>query len=295
MKNLALLLLLLTILADAQPPHRLVVGSWNIENLGGQRTQSPEQLAVHLRLAGADIIALQEIHDTGPGLSNGSLEVALRELSREPGQSWTYRLHPNKPPRETERLCGVAWNQEVVEPVGEPLRIAIKDDPNDRYPIWHRHPQAMKFRVLGQSETDFVLISIHMKSNRRPKGEDDFFTRMQRALEARTLVAQLPAISEHFDGEQDIVIVGDTNCLDAAEPALESYRGAGLRDLNLLDFNTHAKGRAPFDRFFVPADQKEFRNSHQIVLSPTDRRNYEQRVSDHYLILTTLEVSPDDD
>lgn len=294
MRKCLVLIALLATLAAADTPRRLVVGSWNIENLGGQRQQSPEEIALHLGLTGAHVIALQEIHDTGDGLSNERLAEALEALSSQTQQNWTYRLFPNKPPNEEQRLCGVAWNQDIVEPVGEPLRLEIKDDPEDDYPIWHRHPQAMKFRVKGEALTDFVLISVHMKSNWKPKGKDDFFTSRQRELEARTLVEQLPAIRRHF-ADEDIVIVGDTNCLDAAEPALQNYRDAGFRDLNLLDFDTHVKGEAPFDRFYVPQDQREFKSSRQLVLVPTDWRDYEKRVSDHYLILTTLDILRDDD
>lgn len=288
------LLLLLTIIAVAQPPRYIVVGSWNIENLDGHRSQAPEALARHLALAGADIVALQEIHDTGIGLSNKRLDRALKLLNQE-GEEWQYRLFPNKPPNEKQRLCGIAWNARKLEPVGEPLRLDITDDPNDDYAIWHRHPHAMKFQVRGDQMTDFVLIPIHMKSNRRPKGKDEFFTRRQRGLEASTLAEQLPRVQQHFGEEHDIIIAGDTNCLDVSEPGLANYRAAGLKDLNLLDFSTHTRGRSPFDRFFVPSSQPEFESSAQIVLRPTDQRAFDEAKSDHFLILTTFDVMADDD
>ena len=292
MKKVILLLLLLSIGGLSQPDsHRLVLASWNIENLDGERKQNPDQLARHLALTGAQVIALQEIHDTGPGLSNPKLEEALAQLEGD----WTYRLFPNKAPNETARLCGIAWDKKAVTPVGESFRVPILDDPSDDYPIWHRHPHATKFRSIMSGKSDFILISIHQKSNGRPKGKDEFYTRRQRALEGKTLVEALPLVQKHFGGEKDIIIVGDTNCLDAAEPSLASYRDSGLRDLNLLDHNTHLKGRAPFDRFFVSSDQPEFAHSYQMVLSPTDRRSHEERISDHYLILTQMELMNDDD
>ena len=295
MKLIFLLLLSLCCLSSAQSsPDTLVIGSWNIENLDGERRQEPVKLARHLRQTGADVLALQEVYDSGPGLSNPRLQKVLDELNKTPGQAWTYRLFPNKPPNEKARLCGVAWNQKMVEPVGDSWRIDIKDDPTDPYPIWHRHPQATKFRAIGQGRTDFVLISIHMKSNRRPKKKGEFFTRMQRAEESRTLVKQLPALRKRFS-DNDIVIVGDTNCLDVNEPALQNYRNAGFRDLNLGDLNTHIKGEAPFDRFFVPQNEPEFEHSRQMVLTPTDPRGYEADCSDHLTILTVVSVMQDDD
>lgn len=287
-----MLLLLLSLAGLSQTGTRyLAIASWNIENLDGERKQDPDQLARHLALTGAQVIALQEIHHTGPGMSNPRLERALAQLDGD----WDYRLFPNKPPNEKARLCGVAWNNKAVTPVGESFRIPIADDPNDDFPIWHRHPHATKFQSATSGKTDFILISIHQKSNGRPRGKDEFFTRRQRALEGRTLMEALPTVQKHFGDEKDVIIVGDTNCLDVAEPSLASYRGGGLRDLNLLDHNTHLKGSAPFDRFLVSQDQPEFAHSYQMVLSPTDRRSHEERVSDHYVILTQMELMDDDD
>ena len=272
----------------------LVLGSWNIENLGGQGQQKPAALARHLRLAGADVLALQEIHDTGPGLSNRRLDQALRLLNQERGQDWAYELYPNKTPNDTQRLCGVAWNRARVRKLGSSFRIPIEDDPSDDYDIWHRHPQATAFGAVEPGLTDFVLVSLHHKSNRRPKGKAANFTRLQRGLEAQTLVAQLAAVSAHYGSEKDLVLAGDTNCLDAGELCLRAYRAAGFRDLNLLDLNTHL-GNAPFDRFLVPHAQPEFRDSYQLGLTPSDRRHHDGQLSDHFLILTTIRLMPDDD
>ncbi|HIB66005.1 MAG TPA: hypothetical protein EYO33_13065, partial [Phycisphaerales bacterium] len=189
MKKLLLITLLLSLTGLSQSlPAYLTIASWNIENLDGERKQEPVELARHLALTGAHVIALQEIHHTGPNLKNPRLEKALTQLDGE----WDYRLFPNKPPNEKARLCGVAWNKNVVTPVGESFRVPIVDDPSDEFPIWHRHPHATKFRSTTSGKTDFLLISIHQKSNGRPKGKDEFFTRRQRALEGKTLMEALP-------------------------------------------------------------------------------------------------------
>jgi predicted extracellular nuclease len=286
-------LYLLCGLTSAQA-EQIVLGSWNIENLGGQREPSPLELARHIGLVRADILAIQEIHDTGPGLSNTILDQVMLEMNKAPHQNWTYRLFPNKAPNQTQRLCGVAWNQATVEAVGESYRIPIEDDLQDPYPIWNRHPYATQFRTRRSQGSDLVLIPVHMKSNRRPKGKSESFTREQRALEAETLVQSLAAVIRHF-ADKDIVIVGDTNCLNVDEPALRKLRDAGFRDLNLADQNTHRKGRAPFDRFFLPIDEPEFQDSRQMLLYPTAGGEYEALLSDHYLILTTMELLVDDD
>ena len=42
-------------------------------------------------------------------------------------------------------------------------------------------------------------------------------------------------------------------------------------------------------------EEREFRYSRQYVLTPSDTANHVRRLSDHYLVLTTVRILPDDD
>jgi hypothetical protein len=153
----------------------------------------------------------------------------------------------------------------------------------------------MKFSA-GAGKTDFVLIPVHMKSNLVPPQHPNLDVKAQRAYEAKALVERLPAVRAHFGNEQDIVILGDTNIKNAAEPAVATFVAAHFRDLNAADASTYAHGEAaPFDRIFVPADQPEFKYSRQYVVRAADADRHEYLVSDHFLVTTAIRVLADDD
>lgn len=267
------------------------IGSWNIENLGDRRCgQHPKALVEHLLLANVDVLALQEIHDTdrdAETYTNYKLDGAFRELNEIEGHDWEYELFPGRDRQETARLTGVAWNKARVKKLGESFRIPV-DYAHEE--TWKRTPYAAKF-TRGEGMSDLVVISIHMKSNRPIPGIE---TEVLRQKEAEALVAKLPLVKEKFDAEQDIVIVGDTNCLSDDEPALKAYKLAGFKDLNKMDRQTYAIRSAPFDRFLIP-DQDEFRYTQQYILNPANEEAHDGNLSDHFLILAAVKLLPDDD
>ncbi|MCO6459177.1 MAG: lamin tail domain-containing protein [Pirellulaceae bacterium] len=307
---LAVCLATLAILAIRPPgaaAEELRIGAWNIEQLGSPDyrsqpargvAQQPADLAAHLLLARVDLLALEEIGDTDgrdTTRTNATIDETLRIMNQTGGQDWTYRLLPKKDLSQTYQLTGVAWNRRKVVLVGEPWRIPVRDDPDDQLDPWQRHPHALKFSA-GEGRTDFVLIPVHMKSN-----VGGAVTVEQRALEARALIEQLPAIRRHF-GDQDLVILGDFNCLSGDEPAMEAYRGAGFDDRNSSDTPTTWRGGqfepAPFDRILFPRGQPEFDSGGFQVLAPGDEAahlDHKKRLSDHLLVATTLRVMADDD
>lgn len=289
---LALLLCAFLPVASGQTSDWIRIGSWNIENLPRGTGQTAPALAEHILLAGLDLLALQEIHvtGTGPERKNDRLDEVIAILNQQTNQSWTYVLFPNKNQQDTSQLCGFAWNTRRLAMVGSPFRIPVVDDPADQFNAWDRHPHAARFSA-GTGKTDIVAISVHMKSN--ADGEE--FGRQQRAEEARRLVDQLPAVRTNFAGDRDLVILGDTNCLDRNEPALTSFSSAGFQDLNASDFTTFVSGRAPFDRILVPRNQPEFRFTRQYILRAADLDAHERSLSDHQMVIAAVRIMPDDD
>jgi endonuclease/exonuclease/phosphatase family metal-dependent hydrolase len=288
--------LVMTFACSALADEYVKIGAWNIENLGGREYgQIPAALAEHIQLSDVDILALEEIWDTDDSpetRTNSKLDETFQRINEEPGNDWTYLIFENRTP-DRERHTGVAWNRKAVSLIGEPLKIDVTFA-NDA--TWNRWPHAVKFSVR-EGKTDFVVIPLHMKSNRVDDTMPDLpATDLIRKQEAEALVEKLPDVREHF-GDQDIVLLGDTNCLKEDEPALAAFTAAGFVDLNSKNAITYSKGMylSPFDRILIPEGQQETRFSQQYVLAPTSPTDHLRRYSDHYLVLTALRVLNDDD
>jgi len=271
----------------------LTLGSWNIEHLGrtfgeSESGQRAESLANHILLSGVDVLALQEIYDTDDSeetRSNNQLDVTFALLNQQPNQDWRYILFPNSGSGSTSSLAGVAWNGASITLVAEPYPIPVGDtEPR----IWFRSPHAVKFSA-GAGKTDFVIIPVHMNFS----GGTQVASERRRA-EAQALVDALPSIRSHYQ-DDDIIVLGDTNCLSKDEPAIKALTDSGFRDLNADDMATYVGREAPFDRIFVPISQPEFLNSRQYALRSSDAMSHERYLSDHFLALTTVTLFDDDD
>lgn len=278
----------------AQSDEYVKVGAWNIQNLGDRTLgQFPAAIAEHILVADLDILALEEIWDTdgdASRMTNAKLDETFRRVNENAGHDWTYLLFPKRDPEELRQHLGVAWNRNTVQMVGEPLRIPVAYANAE---TWKRTPYAAKF-LVREGHSDFVLIPLHMKSNLPVEGLPD--TAELRALEAKALAEQFDTIRTHFQ-DQDLILLGDLNCLKFDEPALQTLTTAGFKDLNNEDAITYRTTQylSPFDRILVPAEQSEFRYSEQYILAPARGKQHFNRYSDHFLVLTALRVLADDD
>lgn len=297
MRTFFSLLLGLSVLAtSAVAEDYIKISAWNIENLGSDGSrQSPAALAQHIQLLAPDAIALQEIYDTDGNTStrtNEQLDRALALVSELPGHTWTYVLFEKKDPTETHQHTGLAWNTERLQQVGSVYKIDVVDNPTDGFDTWKRHPHAIMLSA-GTGKTDLVLISLHMKANTdcRSSGTCDEW----RQAEAEMLIRELPAIRSNFSGEEDIVLIGDSNMRGTWEAGHQLFESAGFNDLNSEDSPTYAGSDAPFDRIFVPRGQPEFRWSRQYILSSGRPGNHESSLSDHHMIAAMVRILDDDD
>jgi endonuclease/exonuclease/phosphatase family metal-dependent hydrolase len=293
---LALLVVLLA--APASPADEYVkIGAWNIEHLGKPKGhQDPTALAEYIFLAGVDVLAMEEIYDTDPNKKsrrNAVLDETFKVLSRNKGHDWDYLIFPNKNEGDTSQLCAVAWNKARVTRLGEPLKVPIKVQSS--FNLWDRRPHALKFSA-GEKRTDFVVIPLHMKANKlKATKKEKQAVVDQRREEAEALTGALAVVKQTFT-DDDIILLGDTNCLGADEAAVQVFVAAGFVDLNASDFSTYALSKtAPFDRIFVPKDQPEFQSSRQYTLVPTDQRDHDRRLSDHFMVVALIRIMEDDD
>jgi endonuclease/exonuclease/phosphatase family metal-dependent hydrolase len=272
----------------------VIVGARNIEHHGHRAAgQRPIALAEHITLAGVDVLALQEIHDTDEDEStftNSALDSVLPLLNEGGTADWAYVLFPKRSRESTSQLTGIMWNKKRVQSKGDSFRLAMEDPrPDDDVRPWDRWATAMKFGF--GDKTDFVVIPLHMKAN--VDGED--FGREQRGIEAKMLVDQLDDVKAKF-ADQDIVLIGDTNFKPNESPAAKTFVDAGFRDLNAGEATTFVRGtNAPFDRIFVPKGQREFQFMRQYVLTATQPEQHEEYLSDHYMIVAAIKVMNDDD
>lgn len=275
----------------------LNVGSWNIEHFGrhtDENTENAYAIAEHVELAGVDILALQELYVTSEeGLKNEHIEKSLRLIEEHTGDEWDYDIFPNRSRSDRSQLCGIAWNASRVT---KERTYEIPVETRARYEgktiwLWDRKPHAVKF-LTEEGKTDLIVVSLHMKSN---VGKRNVVMRT-RYEEAKTLMAQMDHVAETL-GDRDIVLIGDTNCKARSEDAIQAFIGAGFDDLNEDDTPTYVKGRAPFDRIFVPRGEERapFLYSRQYILTSASPLAHDTHLSDHYLIKTMVKIRKDDD
>lgn len=286
---------------------QIKIGAWNIQYLGSRTcrpaatqhtAQRPSDIARFIIASGVDILGLEEITDDDgqPNTyTNRTLNSVMRKIRQTTGDTWDYMLFRRFQDGAgckaiNLQLTGVAWNTRKVK------RLAFKRIPIDTssvpegVAVWNRPPVAVKFS-LGEGKTDIVFIVVHMKSN---VGDN---TETNREWEARLLMDQLSFLKSHF-GDDDIVILGDTNVLGGDEAAVQKFAQSGFKDLNAADEATTTRQES-FDRIFTPIGQSEFDTSEQAVFGPGylnwSSNKFLRRFSDHYMVTTKVRVAADDD
>jgi hypothetical protein len=264
--------------------------TWKLSQQFGQKSAGVRK---NIADAEVQVLALQEIHDIGPGeRRNEILDKTFELLNEVNGNDWTYILLPKKDEEENFQLLGVAWNQkrvELVKPNDDGFLQHSLPDEVDGFNVLDRGLHAMKFRVRGTSRTDFVLIPVHMKSNRGSN------TKTQRGIEAEIIIDQFLSNVRTTLKDEDVVILGDTNCLSDNEKGISNFVAAGFKDLN-DEQGTFVTG-AEFDRFLVPG-QDEFDGLEMTVfrsLPGGDDNEHEAKLSDHFLVWIDMKVMDDDD
>lgn len=290
------------------------IASWNIEWLGKPEdrsgpakniAQDPEDLADVIHESGAVVVALQEVvtRVVGTPLRSREVEGILESLKKRTSNTWDYVLFPGR--QDGDQLTGLMWNTKVLtavktdgttwsQPKDVPWALPIPRGKSAKgSSLWNRPPHAMKFST-GDKKTDFVVIVLHMKADY----QGDFAEHRQE--EAQALVNALPQVRQVWK-DQDIIILGDTNFVQADEPGAKVLVDANFKDLNERKMQTHWRSGA-MDRTFTPKGQPEFESSRFDVVSENYLKkrkikpeDFKRRYSDHYLTVATFKVMNDDD
>ena len=215
----------------------MLVGSWNVANLGGQ-----ERTASHYRLLAEivswfDVCAIQEVKD-----DLGGLRGLLTALKRLPG-SWR-TIFTDKAGND-ERLAFV-YDAEVLEPaekIGE-LAIPAAEKRAIRLPRirrafddFDRHPHIATFR-RPHSRNIIELVNVHLYFGPQDSAAERRGSRERRQLEAFAVGrwCSLRHDDEHTY-TQLIAALGDFN-LPKRDPGDEIYQALTKRGLTLPDHST---------------------------------------------------------
>ncbi|MBB4232919.1 exonuclease/endonuclease/phosphatase family protein [Rhizobium mongolense] len=304
----------------------LQIASWNIEHLSGapraERKQSAFALADHIEMSGIDVIALQEVYLTPTDAEvrlgenqpviqsrarserrNADLDVVCYLLEEHLDDPWAYEIVPNRQAGDKSQLCAVMWNTKRLT-LGKVTALEVShEDAEDA--LWDRKPHLFSFSseilVWRRAENGdwqqlpekrrLGLVPLHMKSNYGGITQN----RRVRGKEAVSLCAAIESVRAEID--PTLVLIGDTNILNNAEPAIEAFIDGGFIDLNNNDSATYWSAQykeAPFDRAFVAVDRPEFRYTRQYVLRSSDLTAHDRFLSDHYMIKISVKDYLDD-
>src|SRR5262249_52108362 len=152
---------------------------------------------------------------------------------RTAGNHWKHVLFPKMHAGDPGQWTGLAWNEKKVKHVGDPFQVPVSHVRSAKGSnLWDRNLHALMLSA-GAGKTDFLVMVLHLKANTTA----DF--KEHREEELKDLVAHLPRLDMPFPKERDFVILGDTNILEAKEPAVAAMEKAGFRDLNKMDHDTH--------------------------------------------------------
>jgi len=282
-----LILLTATAITLGQPsdrrPEMLLVGSWNIEGIESGSAQNTRIIAAHLRLLRFDILALNHV-DGDAERKNRQLEAIFGKANEEEGSDWRYRLFVNKTTTDRTDLVGIAWNRNRVTLETEVFR-TVTDDGD----TWKKPPHAAKFSA-GDGRTDIVVIPVQLE----PKTRESDCLGGKRGEESRDLAALIRNARSHF-GDDDIVVIGDTECVrDDAELASE-FATERVLDIEVGEVAAFARGQGAYNRVMVPAGQPEFKPTRMYTLLEAEGQSPERPFSDHFLVLAPIRVMADDD
>ncbi len=262
------------------------VGAWNIEWLGtpARRTvgglQTADDIAAAIRASGVQLLALEEaaVTDGGRAMRNAVLDGAFARLNAG-GAQWSYLLFParvpphSKPTVHNSTQCvGVAWDGRALrlkrppQAVTATVNLAAEKEldrrmrqeagPDQGIKLLARWPHLTVFDA-GPGTREFGVVVLHLKAS---KGVTPL------AMQARTMEGDLllPGLRKlaASNGLHDLMVLGDLNTQDHAEPVLQALEGAGFIDCNPGDlptfFGPHGKTRKPYDRILLRGDGDAF-------------------------------------
>lgn len=234
-------------------PDRLLLGSWNIANLGLQQRREPDYRLIAEMISWFDIVAVQECNDNMAGLH------AIRAMLPP-----AWRMLFSDAAGNNERLVFLYDAEKVLqlEKVGE-IGVPPKDVPHISLPGvgqtfagFDRSPYIGSFKA---GNFRFMVVNVHLYF-----GDDSKQHSIdRRCLEAFAVArwADLRRRSKH-SYTRDVIAIGDFN-LPKVDPADPIYRALTRRGLKLPKHSTEIGSSISSDNHydqvaFFPGETGEF-------------------------------------
>eukprot|EP00929_Paragymnodinium_shiwhaense_P013395 TRINITY_DN121256_c0_g1_i1.p1 TRINITY_DN121256_c0_g1~~TRINITY_DN121256_c0_g1_i1.p1 ORF type:complete len:403 (-),score=94.40 TRINITY_DN121256_c0_g1_i1:385-1593(-) len=177
---------------------RLLLGSWNVRNLGRKALETNRAKDVAKIVAEYDVIALLELRDSE--VIDGLLELLGRD-------TWAAAQSTEVGTDHHKEVYAFLYRTSAVELI----RAELLEDVADR---WVREPYMAHFRA--PKGFDFILAAVHIVW-----GD----TIHERRKEVEALGRKLAKV-RHWEEERDVMLLGDFN-LEPTDKAWNVARGAG--------------------------------------------------------------------
>ncbi len=216
----------------ARADGRLIVGSWNIANLGGQEHERPHYRLIAEIVSWFDICAIQEVKDDLTGL-----RAVVEVLRDDHGGDWRAVFCDKAGNEERAAYVFYADGLELSELVGEisipaqeqrHIRLAGIDQASDGF---DRHPYLATFRRPGGRE-NFAFVNVHLYYGSQDNEAERQTSMSRRQLEAFAVSRWCDLRSDDPDAYTRLICaLGDFNMprLAANDPVHQALTARGLR------------------------------------------------------------------
>jgi endonuclease/exonuclease/phosphatase family metal-dependent hydrolase len=220
--------------------NRLLLGTWNIANLGLQKRRSNDHQLLAEIMSWFDIVALQEVHDNLEGLRGiqEHLPPSWRALFSDRAgnqERMAYLYDANK--IVLQEKVG-----EIAIPVAEQKHINLKGM-SQKFQGFDRNPYLAAFQA---GSFRFLLVNVHLYFGKATKKAD----LERRALEAYAVSRWADLRRKDKDAYvKDIIVLGDFN-LPKIEPGDPIYTALRKRGLRLPDHSTRIGSNLTSDKHY---------------------------------------------
>lgn len=268
----------------------LILGSWNIQNLGSYTKRSPESMYYIAEIINRfDLIGLQEIKS-----DLGDFHILLKLL----GNHWDFIINDVTGGRagNNERF-GYLYDKRKVKFRGLAGEIVLwHDSPSQRFSVdqLERTPFISGFKAGWKN---FSIINLHLQPGARGDDKD---------LRRREVNSLLYLIEERMEDDkfwsENIIIMGDLNLYKTDEDIVQLFTDAGFVESPGLKDQLTSFGNNPFDRIFFCKNKYFDINSrdgggvfrfHEYIYRDEDYEKYKNMMLKHKGDPATLQTNED--
>ncbi len=223
---------------DKKSDENLILGSWNIQNLGSYTKRTPESMYYIAEIINRfDLIGIQEIK---PNLND------FHKILKLLGSNWDFIIN--------DVTGGRAGNRERFGYLYDKRKISFRGLAGEIV-LWHDQPN-QKFDVSQLERTPFIsgfkagwknfsIINLHLQPG---TSKEDKGLRKREVSSLMTLI-KTRMMDKQFWSE-NIIIMGDLNLYKKDKDIVDLFNQAGFVESRSLKGQLTSFGNHPFDRIF---------------------------------------------